>query len=803
MMEMCGWYIFKMSQKVKVGGAWKDAVPYLKVGGSWKVPKSIHNKVNGEWKNSFLQGGLNDSSFTTYDTYSGFNGGTRSGTVQSDGKVIIIGDFTTWNSIYSSQIIRLNSDSSIDTTFKTNIGTAANGSIYSVEAQSDGKILVGGAFDTWNGVTVNRIVRLNSDGTRDTTFTTNAGTAANGSIQSTTTQSDGKILLVGLFTTWNGTTVNYIVRLNSDGTRDTTFTTNAGTAANDLVYKTVVQSDGKIIVAGNFTTWNGTSVNHIVRLNSDGTRETSFTTNTGPSEIGAIYDIALQSDGKIIVGGSFPNWNGVVSINNIVRLNSDGTRDTAFTTNVGTGSTSEIYSIGLQSDGKIILGGVFTFFNGISTNRIVRLNSDGTRDTTFSTNVGTGANSYIQKILIMPDQRIIVLGDFITFNTSFAKYIFVLNSDGTRNLSFISNVSYAASSTVSIVTLQPDGKILLGGAFSTWNGVNVYFIVRLNSDGTRDATFTTNTGTGASSNVFSISLQADGKILVGGAFSTWNGVTVNRIVRLNSDGTRDTTFTTNAGTAANSLVQSIVLQPDGKILLGGVFSTWNGTTVNYIVRLNSDGTRDTTFTTNTGTAGNSTVSRILLQTDGKIIAVGNFTTWNGVTVNRIVRLNSDGTRDTTFTTNTGTAASSNVNSIALQSDGKILLGGSFLSWNGTTVNYIVRLNSDGTRDTTFTTNVGTAGNSTPATIVIQSNGKIVIGGNFTTWNGVSVYYIVRLNSDGTRDTAFTNNIGMGTNAGISSIALDSDGRMILGGSFSSFQEIIRNYIARIGGDFAG
>jgi uncharacterized delta-60 repeat protein len=138
--------------------------------------------------------------------------------------------------------------------------------------------------------------------------------------------------------------------------------------------------------------------------------------------------------------------------------------------------------------------------------------------------------------------------------------------------------------------------------------------------------------------VSSIAIQSDGKIVIGGSFTTFNGATVNNIVRLNSDGTRDTAFTTNTGTAFNSGVQSIAIQSDGKLVIGGQFTTFNGVTVNRIVRLNSDGTRDATFTTNTGTAFNEFVQTIAIQSDGKIVIGGVFTSFNGVTRPRLARI---------------------------------------------------------------------------------------------------------------------------------------------------------------------
>jgi uncharacterized delta-60 repeat protein len=166
--------------------------------------------------------------------------------------------------------------------------------------------------------------------------------------------------------------------------------------------------------------------------------------------------------------------------------------------------------------------------------------------------------------------------------------------------------------------------MIVGGDFYTYNGVNVNYMVRLNSNGTIDTTF--NTGLGFNSSVQSIALQADGKIIVAGFFTSYNGVTVNRIVRLNSNGTIDATFTTGLG--VDNLVQSIVIQPDGKIIMGGFFTFYNGTTENYLVRLNSNGTKDTTF--NTGTGFNYEVYTIALKSDGKIVLGGYFTSYKSI-----------------------------------------------------------------------------------------------------------------------------------------------------------------------------
>jgi uncharacterized delta-60 repeat protein len=350
-------------------------MPHSKVSGTWKPIKEAYTKVNGVWRDWWLQGGINDRNFITYDTNNKASGQVESIVLQSDGKILLGGVFTTWGGFTVNYIVRLNSDGTRDTAFTTNTGTAANNNVNSIALQSDGKILVGGAFTVWNGVAVGSIVRLNSDGTRDTAFTTNTGTAADSQVQTIALQSDGKILVGGAFLNWNGVAARTIVRLNSDGTRETAFTTNTGTGGSSSVFVIALQSDGKILVGGQFATWNGTTVNYIVRLNSNGTRDTAFTTNAGTAASLTVRAIALQSDGKIVLGGDFTTWNGT-TVNRIVRLNSNGTRDTAFTTNTGTGASGSVFGMVLQSDGKILIGGGFTGFNQINRSFIARLGGE-------------------------------------------------------------------------------------------------------------------------------------------------------------------------------------------------------------------------------------------------------------------------------------------------------------------------------------------------------------------------------------------------------------------------------------------
>jgi uncharacterized delta-60 repeat protein len=242
---------------------------------------------------------------------------------------------------------------------------------------------------------------------------------------------------------------------------------------------------------------------------------------------------------------------------------------------------------------------------------------------------------------------------------------------------------------------QPDGKIIVVGGFSQMAGVARQYIARLNADWTLDTTF--DPGTGPNSTVKAVELQPDGNILIAGDFSTVNGITRKYLARLTSSGALDATF--DPGIGPDSSIETIRLQTDGKLLVGGGFSTFDGYSQDHIARLNADGSLDMAYRTTT----NSSVYAIRLQPDGRAVIAGGFSTINGVSKSGIARINTDGSLDTSF--NIGSGASS-VQDIRIQTDGNVVLCGGFSTYNNTARKYVARVDSSGALDGTFDPGVG-------------------------------------------------------------------------------------------------
>jgi uncharacterized delta-60 repeat protein len=675
--------------------------------------------------------------------------------------ILVGGSFSAYAVPFYNYIVRTNNSGSTDTAF--NMGTGFSAGAYDAQYQSDGKVVVGGIFTTYQGSSVNRIIRLNSNGTKDATLS--SGTDF--TIFSLAIQSNGKILVGG---------INAFTRLNSDGTPDTTLI--SGSGFNGTINSIYPQSDGKILVGGAFTTYSGSTSNRVIRLNPSGSIDTTFNIGTGLSSTATSIDV--QSDGKVILGGQFSTFNTSNPANGIVRLTNSGSFDSSFV--IGSAFNSTVNALKIQSDGKVIVGGSFTTYSGSSSTRIIRINVSGTLDTTF--NVGTGLNVFgtvsQRSIQFDSENNIYLTNNFTTYSGSTASGIVKILPSGSIDTTFTTGFGlqgYLLGSTNAIGygTLISGSTVLMFGAFSTYNFPGTQNFTFLTSTGSQYPTF--NLGSGFDSTVNSIAIQSDNKIIVGGQFTAYSGSTSPiRIARINTNGTLDTTFSTALG--FNSQVDTIAIQPDGKILAGGQFNTYNNVTFNRIIRLTSTGTQDNTFLSSSGF--NNTVNNIQLQSDGKMIIGGQFTTYSGSAFNRIMRLGTSGSIDTTFVSSSG--ANGTVHNIRLQSDEKMVLGGAFTTYSGSSVNRIVRLGTSGSIDTTF--NIGTGLNSTANALAIQSDGKFIAGGSFTTYSGSNINRIVRINTDGTRDTTF--NVGTGFDNIVNSLTVLPDGKIAAGGFFTSY-----------------
>ena len=658
--------------------------------------------------------------------------------LQIDGK-ILIGLQGPTNALHHG-IYRLNPDGSVDPTFNAALN---NASVEAIAIQPDGKILVAGGFQA--GGALAQLVRLNPDGSIDHSFVPT--TSLSNGVLALAIQTDGKIIYG---TTSSGSGV--VVRLNPNGTIDTSF---HSPICSGTVNTLALQADGKIIVANGFNSigldgfCDKSEV--VIRLNPDGTRDTTFVDSF--SSAGGICHVAIQADGKII----FTSQNGFLTTTGatgqVARLNSDGSLDSSFnhTGIERADQPSSIFGLTLTPGGKVIAaGGIFTSFNGVAAESIVQLNSDGTPDAAFAPN-GPGTAAEVVALLQQPDGKWLValnapnasLDQTTKLNGVTSIAIGRLNADFTTDTSFKS--PFTLGSFIAGLARQTDGKVIVSGRFFIQGSSAEIDLARLNSDGSLDPTFTppSNAGNGP------VLIQpSDGKIIVQG-FSNHD-----LILRLNPNGPLDATL---QDLGQSGSVTSMLLQGDGKILIGGFFnsvqvSPTTSVTRNNIARLNTDGSADLTFDPGGGpsfTGSGAPVRAMVLQSDGKIVIGGAFFDYNGTPRPNVARVNSNGSLDTAFVPLNPDMAqffpAQGVGALVLQSDGKIIVGPDRVGFPESPMS-VFRLNSDGSLDQSFALRSGIEafGTTRVDVFAFQSDGKLLVGGAFDLMNGYPRMALARL-----------------------------------------------------------
>jgi len=838
---------------------------------------------------------------TDFGTGSGANDAIHTLALQPDGKILLGGDFLFLNRQLRTQLARVREDGSLDTAF--GVDYDINGSVRDIELQGDGRLLIAGSFTEIDSFPTRHLARMSVSGVLDNTF--NVGSGADSpifAVEETFVEGTRKILIGGSFSTFNGVNRRGVARVNEDGRTDVTF--NPGSGVNGTVYAVYVQRDGKILIGGDFNSVNSIPRVNIARLNADGSLDLSFDAGLGAD--GSVRSIAVQFDDRVLIGGLFSSVSGV-SRERIARLMPDGTLDASFSP--GSGANGAIYAIAIQLDGKILIGGDYTSFAGIPQGRISRLNPDGTIDP--SINFGTGANAFVGAIAIQSNRRIVVSGGFTEFDglprSRYAR-LYGGSLKGSGGIEFsAADYRISENSTNLVVTVRRSGGLLgavgieylsqantasaavdyndVSGTLSFLPGENFRtFSLPLLDDGLAepderiDLILRNPTGGAALGNqpVAAVTLVSDDSVL---GFSDLN-YTVNEsaaggraVVQIRREGETANSltviFTARAGTAAagvdftavtttatflsgqdSAAVQVPILEdteveanetvtlrlqnPSGGAILGrpaatltildndfspgrlsvvqGAPSSENsggagvtvarvsGSTGAISVRYAlSDGTATAgqDYVASSGTLsfleGETTKSFFVpLLDDARIEGNETFiVTLSNPTGDAIIDsptaailiLDDDfgpGSLDTSF--NTGGGAAGTVSQIRLQPDGKILVVGDFFAFGGFGAGNVARLNANGSVDSAFV--FSSSGTDLPVRAVVdQFDGRIAVGGEFTTLDFVGRRHVSRLQTNGSPDANFS--ISAAENGAVLALASDGAGKVIAGGQFTA------------------
>ncbi|WP_184208965.1 immunoglobulin domain-containing protein [Prosthecobacter dejongeii] len=866
------------------------------IGGFFGV--NLGNNVNKPYLIRILPNGSTDTAFPLT-----LNNSVRALLRQPDGKILVGGEFTS----PATRLMRLNADLTLDTDFNTNVGSNLSaGQVNDIALDSTGRVYVGMSVST-NG----QISRFSSAGVMDAAF----APAVNQQVTNIAVQNDDKLLVSGFFTQLAGSAANRFGRLNSDGTFDSTFTPSLGSFTfNDLL----VLRDGRIFAAGN--AGGGLALAHI---GANGTTLSNIASSN------QVYELSQAPNGKVVVTRASIGGSGsVYRIKASNPLPSPGSNDGDATFNVGTGPSADVKVVTHAPDGSIWLAGDFTTFNGVTTGGVVRLEGDpadpaivnhpakvgvnggataqmsvGAVGTNLSyqwlkngvpladggrisgvttailtvTNVGVADDDFYSVEVTGGTPISTVTSNPAKLNVLYAPVVVSSPASASpdRGATLILTAEVLAATPATYEWRRDGGLIQNGGRYSGANTATLiiasannaddglYTLTVTNSQGTAStppASVTVNqvasdrdpalvalgtTSTNSNNYVNAFLHLPDGRTLIGArgsiAGNPLNGGATNvgnQLVVIDTEG-RATGPSAGNFSGTNSSVDGFFRQPDGKILVFGNFTSVaniEGPGRTRLSRLNADLSLDTSFLP---VGPSSAPVAVIADGLGRIYVAGSFGGYGGnFGYNYLVRLNPDGSLDTTFKLE----LNDNVNAMQLLPNGKILVAGNFNSSGPfgatTTIPSLIRLNADGTLDNTFapalptgliaTTAVDASGRilvarnaspfgllrllpdgaadasfsftatltNAPSVITALPDGKVLVGGSFTT----PTNRLFRLNEDGSLDDGF--NVGTGFNSGdITAIEVDFQGRLWISGfSFTTYKGGAANRMVILQGD---
>jgi len=699
----------------------------------------------------------------------GLKGYGYSAALQNDGGIIVCDPANAVDMLPCGGVVRYFANGRLDEQFRINALRSLPFRVWKVLTQVDGKILaLYGSYPEWNNHY--KIVRLNADGTMDSTLTFHFNYPANFSLFTIQENGFSSVIVYD-----NGI---HLMRCRSDGSLDSTV---QSIRLSDAAVVSIPYRGGTLL-GGKFTSCNGEYTGNLIRVDSNGKLDKNFRSYLDRKGL-SVRCFAACTDGKTVIAATgeekkgFLWWEETVRfIWHIMRLNPDGSEDATFHA-PNLAAVRWIRAIYPQEDGKVLVNEIISeYTSSVLTCKLYRLNSDGSPDSSFKEGVlYSDFGGSISEIHLLKNGQLLLVDGWGGTDASYRGRTFHrflrLNRDGEVDETFcFQAASRGLRGQINVVEPLENGQMLVAGKFKENYGFPTPMLARLNADGTLDMSFRSQVPPPQDirsdyGGVFCIAIQPDKKILVGGDFyeqkqSQWRYF---GLVRLNVDGSLDSSFHCTATERRDDrcYVDNVVMLSDGKIII-------NSNTAEYgILRLHANGSFDKALCTDLANEqspdGYASIANYFLQRDGKLLVIGNFTRFNGYAAFNLVRLNADGSMDEAFLQEVDRSIPADkIKGMSVQPDGKMLLtvgqhSEPYYPLRKASRDTILRLNVDGSRDTTFRCDFY------PRNIMnfmrgmfVLHDGSILIKGFFEQ-DGLNEPYelpLMRFYPDGTKDEDF-------------------------------------------------
>jgi uncharacterized delta-60 repeat protein len=361
----------------------------------------------------------------------------------------------------------------------------------------------------------------------------------------------------------------------------------AAVAQAEFVATIALQTDGKAVIGGTFASIDGIACHDLCRLNADGNVDTGFADiNADGAWFTNVYTVAVTADSKILVSGvNAPTAPGATLQSHVLRLNADGSIDATF---VDPNPDGAVLALAVQADGKVWAGGSFVAIAGTARSNLARLDTDGSIDAAAA---DTSADDMVRALALRSDGELWVAGNFSTLGAQTYHALALLDVDGGPDAAYI---DANLNADVWAIAAPPNQNPWIGGDFSIADGQARHFVARLDGVGGLDASVP---DLGIAQNValapvMALAEHADGRVDIGGSFLSVAGQPLAYLARVNPQGDLDASF---VAPSLDGFVFTLAVQQDGKLWVGGNFLTSIGHAHSHIARLNADGSADQNF----------------------------------------------------------------------------------------------------------------------------------------------------------------------------------------------------------------
>jgi hypothetical protein len=624
----------------------------------------------------------------------------------------------------------------------------------------------------------------------------------------------GHVYVGGSFNTVSNisTPVNYVARYDVQTGVWSALGTGSNNGVNELVVSLAIDGQGRVYAGGNFTQAGGVSANRIARFDPATNTWSALGTGSNNGANGSVRALAIDGSGRVYAGGTFTEVGGV-SASRIARF--DPASNTWST--LGSGSTNgvsgQVNALAIDAQGSVYVGGVFTQAGSVTgVNRIARFDPATNSWSALGTGANNGVNNDVHALAIDGSGRVYVGGSFtqagsVTGVNRIARFDPATNSWST--LGSGSNNGVNSNTSVEALAIDAQGRVYAGGTFTQAGGVTVNRIARFdpNNSATPWSALGSGSNIGVSGGSFfvvvnALAIDGSGRVHVGGFFSTAGNVSANNVARFDPASNTWSVISASPNNGVNGSVNVLAIDGSGRVYAGGSFISASNLSVRRIARFNPAINTWSEPGISPDNGVNGSVNALAIDGSGRVYVGGNFDRLGGGTsANRIARFDPANSTWSALGTGVINGVNADVHALAIDGSGGIYIGGAFTSAfpGGVSASRVVRYNPANQTWSALGTGANNGVNGQVNALAIDPQGRIYVGGSFTQAGSVSANRIARF--DPNNSTAPWSALGTGANNGVNgdvrALAIDPQGRVYVGGSFTEAGSVTGvNRIAR-------